>query len=321
MTSSYSNNSPEAPVSRFSCDTSPKVNFSEDTTTIVEDEDFDDSLYEEEDYENLNTEELNTEIYDQLDERDITEICLHKSSTNNDGVEVCSDCGIEIYKELSLEPEWRFYGDNDSKHSSDPSRCHIRKVEEKNIYKDIEKYNFPVDIALAINQSYLEVTKGTIRRGNNRKAIIFACAFNIYKNRNDPQDPDSLREKFGLTRKEASKGLTFYNLNTRDKKKKPTYISPVSFIPRIMLKFNANSNHIAKVEELYSKVQNRSRLINRSNPQSTIASLIYYYFRLIGGNINCSKFSKIVKLSDITINRISKNISEILKTTDKVKLN
>lgn len=287
-----------------------------------EDEDFNDSLYEEEDYSNLESaEELNVEDYSKLDEKDITEICLHKNSTNSNGVEVCSDCGIEIYKELSLEPEWRFYGDSDSKHSSDPSRCHIRKVEEKNIFKDIEKYDFPIDISRETNSSYLEVTKGQIRRGNFRKSVIFACAFNSYKNQGNPQNPEELREKFGLTKKEASKGLTFYNLNKTDKKKKPIYISPISFIPRIMQKFNANNFHIDKVTDLYNKIHNRSKLLNRSNPQSVISGLVYYYFRLIGGNINCPKFSKMVKLSDITISRISKNISEILKTTDKVKLN
>ena len=287
---------------------------------IIDDEEdeFDDSLYEEEDYSNL--EGINIDEY-KLDEKDITEICLHKNSVSDNGIEVCSDCGIEIYKELSLEPEWRFYGDNDSKHSSDPSRCHIRKIEDKNIFKDIDKYDFPIDIAREINISYLEVTKGQIRRGNFRKSIIFACSFNAYKNQNNPQNPEELREKFGLTKKEASRGLTFYNLNKIDKKKKPIYISPVSFIPRIMQRFNANASHISRVTELYNKIHNRSKILNRSNPQSTIASLIYYYFRLIGGNISCPKFSKIVKLSDITISRISKNISEILKTTDKVKLN
>ena len=95
-----------------------------------DDEEFDDSKYEEEDYSILEeTEALNIEEYTRLNEKDITEICLHKNIINENGIESCTDCGIEIYKELSLEPEWRFYGENDSKHSSDPSRCHIRKME------------------------------------------------------------------------------------------------------------------------------------------------------------------------------------------------
>lgn len=291
------------------------------TTYTEEEELFDDSLYEEEDYSNMNDVEIDIDTYNKIDDKDITEICLHHNTTINNEMEICSDCGIEIYKELSLEPEWRFYGDNDSKHSSDPSRCHIRKIDEKNIFKDIEQYDFSIDIARETNSTYIEVTKGQIRRGNFRKSIIFACAFNAYKNQGNPQNPEELREKFKLTKKEASRGLTFYNLNKTDKKKKPIYISPISFIPRIMNKFNANEYHVQKVTDLYNKIQNRSKLLNRSNPQSVISGLIYYYFRMVGGNITCPKFSKIVKLSDITISRISKNISDILKTTDKVKLN
>jgi transcription initiation factor TFIIIB Brf1 subunit/transcription initiation factor TFIIB len=292
--------------------------------SLIEEEEYNEELYEEEDYSSLTNESdelqrIGLEIQSYKRD-DITEICLHKSTNNNNGLEICSDCGIEIYKELSLEPEWRYYGDSDSKHASDPSRCHIRKCDDKNIYKDIEKYNFQSDILKETNENYIKVTKGQIRRGNFRKSIIFACVFNAYKDRGTPQNPEELREKFGLTKKEASKGLTFYNLN-KGNKKKPIYVSPISFIPRIMEKFNAGDTHISRVTELYNKIYNRSQLLNRSNPQSVISGLIYYYFRLIGGNISCTKFSKIVKLSDITINRISKNISEILKTTDSVKLN
>ena len=290
--------------------------------SYLSDEDFDSDKYEEEDYLSLeNTEALNTDNYSHLNETVTSAICLHKNISNDNGIESCSDCGIEIYKELSLEAEWRFYDYNDSKFTSNPSRCHIRKVEDKNIYKDIEKYDFPFAIREYANMMYIEVTDGKIRRGNYRKSIIFACVFNAYKDQNISQNPEVLREKFDLSKKEVSKGLTYYNLNKKDKNKKPIYISPTSFIPPVMSKFNANEFHIEKVNELYEKIHNRSKLLNRSNPQSVIYGLIYYYFRLIGGNITSLKFSKIVKLSEITVCRISKNISEILKTTDKIKLN
>lgn len=290
--------------------------------SLQEEEDFDDTQYEEEDYTNLGEiEALNVDEFSKLNEKNITEICLHKNITNDNGVESCCDCGIEIYKELSLEPEWRFYGDNDTKHSSDPSRCHIRKSDDKNIYKDIEKYDLPFSIREYANMAYLEVTDGKIRRGNYRRAIIFACIFNAYKNQGDPKNPEVLRETFNLSKKDVSKGLTYYNLNQKDKTKKPIYISPVTFIPVVMSKFNANEFHIEKVTSLYEKIKNRSTLLNRSNPQSVISGLIYYYFRLIGGNISSANFSKMVKLSEITITKISKNISEILGTTLKVHLN
>lgn len=287
------------------------------TKSEESDEDFDESKYEEEDYESID--HIDVSSY-KVDSSESKQICLHPTSVINSGVEVCSDCGIEIYKELSLEPEWRYYGDNDSKHNSDPSRCHLRKIEEKNIYNDIKDIDLPRNIVFEANELYLLITGGKIRRGKYRKSLIFACVFNAYKYQSDPQTPEGLQEKFELSKKDISRGLCQFNLKMK-KTKKPTYISPINFIPCIMKKkFNASEYHVDKVKELYSKIENRSSLLNRSNPQSVISGLIYYYCRLIGKETPCSKFSEMVKLSDITIGKISKNISTILGTIDQVKL-
>ena len=255
---------------------------------------------------------------------DNSEFCDHQNIIKQNDKEVCIDCGIEISQQLSLEPEWRYYGENDSRHFTDPNRCQIRKIEDKGIYKDIENMNFQPDIIDEANKLYNMITSGTIRRGNFRKSVIFACIFNACKYTGKPVSSDELQEKFKLSKKDISTGLKFYNLKGREineiKDKKSTYISPVIFIPRIMKKFNSNKYHVDKVIELYNMIQNKSSLINRSNPQSVISGLVFYYCRLIGKNITCSKFSTIVNLSDITVSRISKNISDILGTRDKISL-
>lgn len=255
---------------------------------------------------------------------DNTEFCDHQNIVKQNDKEVCLDCGIEISQQLSLEPEWRYYGENDSRHFNDPNRCQIRKIEDKGIYKDIENMNFKIEIIEEANRLYNMITSGTIRRGNFRKSVIFACIFNACKYKNEPMSSDELQEKFKLSKKDISTGLKFYNLKGREiseiKDKKSIHISPIIFIPRIMKKFNSNQYHIDKVTELYKMIQNKSSLINRSNPQSVISGLVFYYCRLIGKNITCSKFSNIVNLSDITVSRISKNISDILGTRDKISL-
>ena len=284
------------------------------------DYEFDDTLIEEENYDTLLQEELKIEDYKNVD---ITEICLHQNTTFNNGVESCSDCGVELYKELSFEAEWRYYGDNDSKHISDPSRCHLRKTEEKSIYKDLEKYELPIDIKQEINNRYMIITKNLIKRGNIRKSYIFGCWYNVFKDMGKPLNFDTLCKTIDISKKEASKGLKFYSIEkskillTKEQLHKK---SLSTLIPDIMVKFNADEQHISKVTDLYTKIENRSKLLNRSYPRSVIASLIFYYFRLVGGNIDIIKYSKMVDLSDITINKIAKNISDVLKTKDKVNL-
>lgn len=287
-------------------------------------QDFEDFDYENEDIHISKNENIDFDM-NKYTNCDATEFCEHQNLSNqNGGKEICLDCGIEIYQQLSLEPEWRYYGENDSRHSSDPNRCQMRKVEDKGIYKDIENMDIPPEIAEESNRLYNLITLGKIRRGNFRKSVIFACIFYAYKYKNKPITTDILQQKISLTKKDISNGLKFYNLVCKDikeiKEKKTECISPVIFIPQIMKKFNSSQIHIDRVTELYNMIRNKSSLINRSNPQSVISGLIFYYCRLIGKNITCSKFSSIVNLSDITVSRISKNISDILGTKDKISL-
>lgn len=274
-----------------------------------EEEEFDESKFTKEDYTDV--EHINIEDY-----KVNTDICLHNNIHKENDIEICVDCGLEISKNINLDAEWHYYGDNDV----DPSRCQLRKCEEKTIYKDIEKFDFPYSVKEGANNSYMQITDGKIRRANFRKCLISACIFKEYQNQNIVVNPEEIRDKFGLSKKEFSKGLIHYNLHKKNKNP-PTYISPTSFIPRIMSKFNTNEYHINKVNELYDMIKDKSKLLNRSNPQSVISGLIFYYFKLIGGNITSIKFSKIVNLSDITVTKISKNISDILGTADKITIN
>lgn len=284
--------------------------------------------FDEYDYENdvlLQSEKIVLDL-NNYSHCDNSEFCDHQNIQKLNDKEVCMDCGIEILQHLSLEPEWRYYGENDSRHFTDPNRCQIRKIEDKGIFKDIESLNIQIkpEIIDEANKLYNMITSGTIRRGNFRKSVIAACIYYAHKYIDQPISTEILEDAFNLEKKEMSTGVKFYNLKGNDipyiKTQKIINVSPVIYIPNIMKKFNSNQYHIEKVTELFKMIQNKSSLINRSNPKSVISGLVFYYCRLIGKNITCSKFSSIVQLSDITVSRISKNISEILGTKDKISL-
>jgi len=248
------------------------------------------------------------------------ELCDHSDIIEDKGIEVCQLCGIELYQKMNYELETRYYGSGDSRFGADPSRCSLRKIEDKSIFKDIDGFGIPTTIGEEANRMYHHVTQGNIRRGNFRKAIIYGCVHNAYKNQPGmPKVPDQIKEKFVLSKKKISNGLIFVNVNM-DKKNKTKYLSPANFIPDITEKFKASEKHVAQIEKLFKRIENRSRTINSSNPKSVICGLVYYYCRLIGKEITCSKFSKIVRLSDITISKIAEEISVLFGTTDTVKL-
>lgn len=238
------------------------------------------------------------------------EICTHLNCFQDDkGKTICIECGIEVFENISFDKEWRYYGASDTKNGgSDPNRCQIRKSEERNIYDDIKHMGFSLSIQQAANTIYRKVTEGQIFRGDSRKAIIFACIFKAFKETGCAQSFEHLQNVFGLKRKVISGGMKRVGMSS----KSTVYITPADLVPEIMRKFNAEQDHINHVEKLYVKIRNRSSLLNRSRPQSVAAGLVFYYCSSIGKNIPSKVFAEKVGLSELTINKINKEIKSIL---------
>jgi len=238
--------------------------------------------------------------------------CSHLNYKKEKNTWICYDCGEEI-----PTPESELKTKNSSKHVLDPTRCQIRKNEDKNIYKDVEKLNFHESTIEKANDIFLQVTKKKIYRGNSRKAIIFACIFHAYKLENNPQSPDSLIKIFGLQRKVGLKGLNHVGLNLpKDSQIKNTYITVEDIIKEILINFSANQKQIDEVIDIYESIKNKSSILNRSRPQSTGAGVIFYYILLKNKDIRLKEFSKKVGLSELTIQKMTKEISKILNTPE-----
>jgi len=227
--------------------------------------------------------------------------------------QICENCGILVNKELVFDKEWRFYGLHDTKHSNDPSRCHIRKLDDITIYKDVDKLGFSEKIIITANHIYEEVTHKKIYRGNSRKGIVFACIFHAYKINCLPHSCESLIQIFNIDRKIALKGLKYVNLNAQKTSIFRNYhISPENIINEIMDKFYASDEQKIEIYELYKKIENKSSLLNRSRPQSVASGLVRYFILKKGKNIPMSLFKSKVNLSELTIHRIVKEIEKIL---------
>jgi len=249
------------------------------------------------------------------------DFCAHEHVIKEKGMNICNDCGMELYEECSHEQEWRYFGDSDSRNSSDPSRCQYRKSPEKGIKKDLERLGFPPDICQLADELYMLITSGDIKRSELRKGIQFACVLEAYKQKNKPRTPDDLQTKFfGLDRKGMSQGIAYYRKRCPREHFMYEDISAKHFIPKYMSKFNAKQEHIDKVIKLYEKIKDSCAALNRSNPQSASKSLVYYYLRRMGCQISPAKFGRIVSLSDIIVIRLSGEISRVLNSQSIVNL-
>ena len=259
------------------------------------------------------------ELFDQVfkDEEKIeaTQVssCNHTNTIVEKGIEICIDCGEEIEEQIENVKEWRYYGQGDSKHHSDPNRVQARKVEEKGIFKDVENMKFPDVVIREANKLYLEVTRGDICRGKSRKSIIFACIFHAFKIKGKFQTYDNLLKIFHLDKKSALKGMKYVNLKAdKTSKIRTTYITPENLIEEIMKTFDSPESYKNEVIELYKKIKNKSSNLNRARPQSVASAIVYYWICINNKGISLKEFAKKVNLSGLTIGKITQEINEIL---------
>ena len=248
------------------------------------------------------------------------EKCTHSSIINEAGIDVCVDCGENVNTE-TFDVEWKYYADSKS---SDPSRCQYRKVPDKGIKKELEKIGFSREIIDKADYFYQKVTQGDIKRSNLRKGIEFACVFYDYKALGKPIVAEKLDEMFKVSgdklgRRKMSKGITYFKTRIPKEelmKIEDEYITAEHFIPDILEKFNVKDEHVKYVLNLYKVLSNKSALMNTSNPQSVSSSLVYYFLEKLNIDITPSQFGKLVGLSEITINRITNEIKDILINED-----
>jgi transcription initiation factor TFIIIB Brf1 subunit/transcription initiation factor TFIIB len=245
------------------------------------------------------------DIFDELDETDIIKYdeideidmdigeCSHDEVINESGIVSCVECGKEIRKIVSYEKDWRYYGNDDTRKNTDPNRCHIRKMEDKSIFRDVENLGFSDKIVNTANDIYTQVTNGKIYRGNSRKAIIFGCIFHSVKINGKIYSCDTLRTIFNLDKKIILKGLKHVNLNLpKNGNIVNKYITPIELVNEYILKFEHVENDKTLISALYENIKNKSSIINRSRPQSVASSLIYYYFskKMGSNNFNIKDF-------------------------------
>jgi hypothetical protein len=243
--------------------------------------------------------------------------CKHGNIIIIEDNEVCVECGA-VVQDLE-ESEWKADG---PKNISDPMRCHKRKSGERTIYKDVENMEFPDIIVKSANKKYQEIIKNNIYRGAKRKAIIVACLFYSYIEHGEFRTSDEISRKFNIKKKSVKEGFakyceTFPHAATQ-------YIDAKDLIKQIMIRTNINFSHLRKINKLCEYLENKSQLLNRSNPQSVAAAIVYLYLCLeseykdqIG--MTKLKFANIVNLSDITITKLGKESQRIIKN-DTLKI-
>ena len=247
----------------------------------------------------------------------VNDECPHSSTVEEEGYTICVECGLQFDKPLNYEREWRFYGSEDNRRGTNPSRCHLRKSDDRTLFADVEHCQFPPMVIDQANRYYQLITENKIYRGARRKELVFGCIFVAFKECGNPRKPEAISRMMGLNSKEKkimSRGIKIFaeNIPRGVVSQVTGYTTPIDLVPDILTALRAEKEHLCEIKNIFNRVHNRSRLLNRSNPQSTAAGLVYYYCKLIGKNISRKEFSEITELSEITIIKIAREIHDLV---------
>jgi transcription initiation factor TFIIIB Brf1 subunit/transcription initiation factor TFIIB len=129
-----------------------------------------------------------------------------------------------------------------------------------------------------------------------------------------PQSHEKLMKIFELNKKASLKGFKYVNLNApKDSLIHTTYITPVNLVEDIMDIFNSTKEQKQEIIHIYEKIKNKSSKINRSRPQSIASALVYFWISYKNIDISIKDFAKKVSLSELTIVKLAREISDILE--------
>lgn len=236
--------------------------------------------------------------------------CLHENMYESDGgLRICEDCGIEETT-LEFDSEWKYT-------SRDTSRCHRTKSNTRSIDKvfDESKADVPEAIRALTEKKVKKIVGDETVRGKGRKAIVAASLLHVYRAQGDIRTSDEIRTDFNLSKKSMSAGLRKYYEKFPDDRTK--HVQPEDLIRRILILTNIPLSHYRKIVHIAKYLENSSRLLNHSSPQSVASAIVYLYLCMnpeLKNSLDLTKtrFAERAKLSDITVTKLVKEASVIV---------
>ena len=157
---------------------------------------------------------------------------------------ICTFCGAENDSIIDYQAEWRYYGSDDNKRSSDPNRCGMpnnpilsdsslstvilgkgfevyRKLnswnglsyKQRSLIAILNKIalkanidNVPQSIIDATMNMYKIISQDYIKRGASRESLIAACFFNALRDQGMIRSTEEVAKLFDIKSKKLSKG-------------------------------------------------------------------------------------------------------------------
>lgn len=174
--------------------------------------------------------------------------CSSNRLIEEDGMIVCADCGVEGGLYIDYQQEWRYYGNDDTKHGIDPTRCgnpvnpllpnasmtttvqgkgkekwrdiikwgSMNYIERsrlqvfKQIQNKCQENSLPDCIINRAKIMYSLISSDTLKRGKTRKGLIAACISYSCKDKNINKTIGDISKMFDLNPKKVADGCKHF---------------------------------------------------------------------------------------------------------------
>ena len=117
--------------------------------------------------------------------------CDHKHVILKNGTETCTTCGELLKTKIMHDKEWRCYSNSGKK---DPNRVQIRKVDDRNIFKDVQGLGFSNKIVSLANDLYSDVSKGKILQRELSEGYNFCVYFSRLQKSRPPSNARKINQ-------------------------------------------------------------------------------------------------------------------------------
>lgn len=201
------------------------------------------------------------------------------------------------------------------------------------VFTDIDRRcrdnDIPDIISKTAKSLYTLVAETKISRGNNRKGIIASCVFNACKECHNPRSSNEISKIFEIDSKTMTKGMKKYTEIMRLNKKNISRITNIKsisiddFIDRFSYKLHLSNDNIIDIKYIVDKCK-LLKIDKDNTPPAMASGCIFLYTKIKSLNINKKDISNITQISEVTINKCYKKISEhpdIKSTLEKLTLN
>jgi transcription initiation factor TFIIIB Brf1 subunit/transcription initiation factor TFIIB len=260
--------------------------------------------------------------------------------TNNENI-VCVKCGVVNDDIIDYQAEWRYYGTDDNKKTSDPNRCGIpnshisesslgtvilgkgyevyRKLNSWNglTYKErslisilnkiVQKANMdnvPQSIIDATMSMYKIISQDYIKRGASRESLIAACFFNALRDQGLIRSNEEIAKLFDIKSKKLSKGCNEFTELMFLKNK--DYIKKMK--PVESKDLTERFCLLLDIQEQYIKIAVRAAAIidklgicQENNPKSISVGCIYLISQNYGLGLSKKDIAENCKTSEVTV--------------------